>query len=90
MTENTAPLSAPNGDSTRGIPYYEKLRRDLRDTLTKKRQLDKNMVSFIPFSILLLFNPVKNKNKNKKHASLIPFRMRLPSKNKSTASKLPT
>lgn len=28
----------------RGIPYYEKLRRELRDTLQKKRLLDKNMV----------------------------------------------
>lgn len=46
MTENAAPPSAPNGDSTRGIPYYEKLKRDLRETLIKKRQLDKNMVSF--------------------------------------------
>ena len=44
MTENTATPSVPNGEATRGIPYYEKLKRDLRDTLTKKRQLDKNMV----------------------------------------------
>lgn len=46
MTENIAPSSsAPNGEAMRGIPYYEKLKRDLRDTLTKKRQLDKNMVN---------------------------------------------
>lgn len=28
----------------RGLPYYEKLRRDLRDTLQKKRLMDKSMV----------------------------------------------
>ncbi|KAI5298367.1 hypothetical protein KEM56_004120, partial [Ascosphaera pollenicola] len=28
---------------TRGLPYYERLRRDLRDTIQKKRLLDKNM-----------------------------------------------
>jgi hypothetical protein len=48
MTENAVPPSAPTGEATRGIPYYEKLKRDLRDTLMKKRQLDKNMVIFIP------------------------------------------
>ncbi|KAK2748346.1 hypothetical protein FQN57_001004 [Myotisia sp. PD_48] len=30
---------------TRGIPYYEKLRRELRDTLQKKRLMDKNMAT---------------------------------------------
>lgn len=39
--------SASNGDATRGLAYYEKLRRDLRDTLNKKRILDKNLVSTI-------------------------------------------
>lgn len=32
---------------TRGLPYYEKLRRDLRDTIQRKRLLDKNMVWFV-------------------------------------------
>ena len=32
----------------RGIPYYEKLRRELRDTLQKKRLMDKNMVPSFP------------------------------------------
>jgi hypothetical protein len=53
MTENAVPPSAPTGETTRGIPYYEKLKRDLRDTLMKKRQLDKNMVIFIPSRINL-------------------------------------
>ncbi|KAJ5116025.1 hypothetical protein N7456_000373 [Penicillium angulare] len=37
--------NAPNEQSTanRGIPYYEKLRRELRDTLAKKRLMDKSM-----------------------------------------------
>ncbi|BCR91273.1 chromatin modification-related protein EAF6/MEAF6 [Aspergillus chevalieri] len=30
-------------DQSRGLPYYEKLRRDLRDTLQKKRLMDKSM-----------------------------------------------
>ena len=47
MTENVPPSGA-TADSTRGVPYYEKLKRDLRDTLQKKRLLDKNMVN--PFS----------------------------------------
>ena len=45
MAENIPPP-----DNTRGVPYYEKLKRDLRDTLQKKRVLDKNMVS--TFSII--------------------------------------
>lgn len=40
MAENVPP-----SDTTRGIPYYEKLKRDLRETLQKKRALDKNMAS---------------------------------------------
>lgn len=49
MTENIPPGSAGKAavaseSTARGLPYYEKLRRDLRDTLQKKRILDKNMV----------------------------------------------
>lgn len=42
MAENVAP--AASADSTRGIPYYEKLKRDLRETLKKKVVLDKSLV----------------------------------------------
>ena len=47
---NGATAGAPNapGDqnaNSRGLPYYEKLRRDLRDTIGKKRLMDKSMVS---------------------------------------------
>lgn len=35
----------PQPDNTRGVPYYEKLKRDLRETLQKKRLLDKNMAT---------------------------------------------
>lgn len=48
MAENVPPGSAtkPVASADRpGLPYYEKLRRDLRDTLQKKRLLDRNMVS---------------------------------------------
>ncbi|MCJ1357997.1 MAG: hypothetical protein MMC33_007995 [Icmadophila ericetorum] len=44
MTENIAPNSS-NADATRGVPYYEKLKRDLRETLLKKRLLDKNLTT---------------------------------------------
>jgi chromatin modification-related protein EAF6 len=44
MAENVPPQGA-NADATRGLPYYEKLKRDLRETLQKKRILDKNLVS---------------------------------------------
>ena len=48
MAENIAPTTTANGDPTRGVPYYEKLKRDLRETLTKKRLLDKSLVFFFP------------------------------------------
>lgn len=46
----TATAGAPNAPAdqnaaSRGLPYYEKLRRELRDTLQKKRLMDKSMVS---------------------------------------------
>ncbi|KAL8672185.1 MAG: hypothetical protein Q9168_003349 [Polycauliona sp. 1 TL-2023] len=41
MTENAL---VPD-NTTRGIPYYEKLKRDLRETLQKKRTLDKNIAT---------------------------------------------
>lgn len=48
MAENVPPTSASKAAATtsnsdRGIPYYEKLRRDLRDTINKKRLLDRNL-----------------------------------------------
>lgn len=47
---NGATAGASNAPSdqnanSRGLPYYEKLRRDLRDTIAKKRLMDKSMVS---------------------------------------------
>ncbi|WEW59997.1 chromatin modification- protein eaf6 [Emydomyces testavorans] len=44
----TATTAAPNTADpalTRGVPYYEKLRRELRETLQKKRLLDRNLAS---------------------------------------------
>ncbi|KAJ5336894.1 uncharacterized protein MYU51_006127 [Penicillium brevicompactum] len=43
-----AGAGAPNAPAdqnatSRGLPYYEKLRRELRDTLQKKRLMDKSM-----------------------------------------------
>jgi hypothetical protein len=47
MSENAAPGSANNtgADSSRGMPYYERLRRDLRESLNKKRLIDNSLVS---------------------------------------------
>ncbi|KKZ64333.1 chromatin modification-like protein EAF6 [[Emmonsia] crescens] len=59
MTENIPPATAaggsgPNGVAAvsgpeqmqnRGIPYYEKLRRELRETIQKKRLMDKSMAA---------------------------------------------
>jgi chromatin modification-related protein EAF6 len=45
MTENAPPPgSSTRHDASAGMPYYEKLRRDLRETLQKKRQLDNSLV----------------------------------------------
>jgi chromatin modification-related protein EAF6 len=45
MAETAAPsVGAATAESTRGLPYYEKLKRDLREVLHKKRLLDKNLV----------------------------------------------
>ncbi|KAL2800958.1 histone acetyltransferase subunit NuA4-domain-containing protein [Aspergillus keveii] len=41
--ENQPPGSTSDTRANRGLPYYEKLRRDLRDTLQKKRLMDKSM-----------------------------------------------
>ncbi|KAI5293329.1 hypothetical protein KEM55_007168 [Ascosphaera atra] len=40
-----APAAAANANDqqTRGLPYYEKLRRELRETIQRKRLLDKNL-----------------------------------------------
>ncbi|MCJ1243072.1 hypothetical protein MMC30_000269 [Trapelia coarctata] len=46
MTENIPPnTQVANADATRGVPYYEKLKRDLREIIQKKRLLDKNMAA---------------------------------------------
>ncbi|RHZ65317.1 chromatin modification-related protein EAF6/MEAF6 [Aspergillus thermomutatus] len=41
-TTGNASTTEPNS-ANRGLPYYEKLRRDLRDALQKKRLMDKSM-----------------------------------------------
>ncbi|KAH7399389.1 histone acetyltransferase subunit NuA4-domain-containing protein [Pyrenochaeta sp. MPI-SDFR-AT-0127] len=46
MAENAPPGSANNAgaDGSRGMPYYERLRRDLRESLNKKRLIDNNLL----------------------------------------------
>jgi len=43
IADGTQAASAVADDSTRGRPYYEKLRRDLKQILDKKRELDRSM-----------------------------------------------
>lgn len=48
-----ATAGAPNtpadqNAASRGVPYYEKLRRELRDTIAHKRAMDRSMVSANP------------------------------------------
>ncbi|EXJ81095.1 hypothetical protein A1O3_07383 [Capronia epimyces CBS 606.96] len=48
MAENVPPGAATKAAAITdrpGLPYYEKLRRDLRDTIQKKRLLDRNMAA---------------------------------------------
>ncbi|KAL4765609.1 chromatin modification-related protein EAF6/MEAF6 [Aspergillus foveolatus] len=42
-TTNNSENQNPDQRANRGLPYYEKLRRELRDTLQKKRLMDKSM-----------------------------------------------
>ncbi|KAL2829725.1 histone acetyltransferase subunit NuA4-domain-containing protein [Aspergillus cavernicola] len=42
-TNTTTNEPNPQDQRNRGLPYYEKLRRELRDTLQKKRLMDKSM-----------------------------------------------
>jgi hypothetical protein len=46
MAENAPPGSSKDAatDGSRGMPYYERLRRDLRESLQKKRLIDNNLV----------------------------------------------
>ncbi|KAH6638290.1 histone acetyltransferase subunit NuA4-domain-containing protein [Boeremia exigua] len=45
MAENAPPggANAASDAASRGMPYYERLRRDLRESLQKKRVLDNNL-----------------------------------------------
>lgn len=47
---NSSTPTATSTGTNRGLPYYEKLRRELRDTLQRKRLMDKSMVC-IPSSL---------------------------------------
>ena len=49
MAENIPPTGTaanPNADASRGMPYYNRLRSELRETINKKRILDKNLVCY--------------------------------------------
>jgi chromatin modification-related protein EAF6 len=50
MTDNPAPKSAPAGNeaAAAGIPFYEKQRQHLKELITKRRLLEKRLVSEPP------------------------------------------
>ena len=51
MAENIPPgANGTNADAARGVPYYQKLKKDLHETLQKKRLLDRNMVEPLRFA----------------------------------------
>ena len=49
----TAPAALPAAPDKTGMPYYEKIRKDLRDMIQRKRGLDKTLVSPPLESILI-------------------------------------
>ena len=73
--------------SNRGVPYYEKLRRDLRDTLQKKRIMDKNMVSNNNTPIYIQrdsqTDKKKKKNSGRSRRPTLPSRTEIPRRNNS-------
>ena len=71
---NSNAAAAAANNENRGLPYYEKLRRELRDTLQKKRLMDKSMV---------MNTPISRHSLVKRVGKLISHRPN--SKNKSTA-----
>lgn len=56
-----APATGTGPDTNRGLPYYEKLRRELRDTLQRKRMMDKSMV--LPHPIYLQPRLIRKKDR---------------------------
>ena len=53
MAENATSKDSTSNDSARGVPYYEKLRKDLQETIHKKRLLDKNIVCTSIISLIV-------------------------------------
>lgn len=47
VTTGASNATSDQNTANRGLPYYEKLRRELRDTIQKKRLMDKSMVSCV-------------------------------------------
>lgn len=47
MTENQAPGTAGGAEAPGGMPFYEQSRAELKEMLTKRRELAKKLVSFL-------------------------------------------
>jgi hypothetical protein len=77
MAENAPPAGVANAasDASRGMPYYERLRRDLRESLANKRKIDSNIVRTIgTHSVATIYLPLPGATRGDHHAS----RNRLP------------
>lgn len=73
-TVTTGPGGGAEQNATnRGLPYYEKLRRDLRDTLQKKRLMDKSMVSSATVMAAVALRDTLNLGRGRKRSSGIYF-----------------
>jgi chromatin modification-related protein EAF6 len=45
MAEGSAAIVTRSDDASRGRPYYDKLRKDLKETLERKRELNRNIAN---------------------------------------------
>ena len=73
-----------NPNTNRGLPYYEKLRRELRDTIQRKRVMDKTMVcpTFYP-PLPYYAIPILMEGKGPTRRPNLPLRKLLPRRNNS-------
>jgi hypothetical protein len=55
MAENVPPVKpgTENGDATAGVPFYEKQRQHLKELITRRRALEKRLVSVEALLVLI-------------------------------------
>ena len=78
-TTTNQPGTGPG--TNRGLPYYEKLRRELRDTLQRKRLMDKSMVFSPGTWFYSLTQAADQSNKGPTRRPNFPLRTIIPRRN---------